>query len=92
MVHNMLRIVRKEGKPNWHYNGYTACPVLTGYKKMLLMEYGYGKKLMPTQPLSVKPRFYLYLVKRYGLSWIYWNLIPKGLWELKHYDVIPEDP
>ncbi len=40
-----------EGKePQRRYDGYTACPVVTEYGKVLLAEFGYDKKPTPTIP------------------------------------------
>lgn len=30
------------------YEGYTACPVLVGDNKIMLCEFGYDQKVMPT--------------------------------------------
>jgi sulfide:quinone oxidoreductase len=41
-----------EGKaPSLHYDGYTACPFVTEYGKVLMAEFGYDKKPSPTLPL-----------------------------------------
>ena len=61
------------------YNGYTSCPVVTGYGKLVLAEFGYDDKLMPTFPIdSTKERWSMYMLKKYGLPWLYWNLMLKG--------------
>ena len=40
-----------EGKePAGKYNGYSACPIITEYGKVLMCEFGYDEKLMPTIP------------------------------------------
>jgi sulfide:quinone oxidoreductase len=46
---NLIAVM--EGKePPRRYNGYTACPVITEYGKVLLAEFGYDKKPAPTLP------------------------------------------
>jgi sulfide:quinone oxidoreductase len=41
-----------EGKAaSLHYDGYTACPFVTEYGKVLMAEFGYDKKPSPTLPL-----------------------------------------
>lgn len=30
------------------YNGYTACPVFTSRSKVMLCEFGYDQKMLPT--------------------------------------------
>jgi sulfide:quinone oxidoreductase len=37
--------------PQASYNGYTACPFVTEYGKVLMAEFGYDKKPAPTLPL-----------------------------------------
>lgn len=40
-----------EGKaPTQKYSGYSACPIITEYGKVLMCEFGYDEKLMPTFP------------------------------------------
>ena len=33
---------------NSFYNGYTACPVFVGEGKVMLCEFGYDGKILPT--------------------------------------------
>jgi sulfide:quinone oxidoreductase len=63
-----------------HYDGYVACPIVTGYGKMLLCEFDYSGKPAPTLRFidTFKERYDMWLLKRYGLPWIYWNLALKG--------------
>jgi sulfide:quinone oxidoreductase len=62
------------------YNGYVACPVVTGYGKMLLCEYDYSGKPAPTIPLidTMRERYSMWLLKRYGLPWLYWHVMLRG--------------
>lgn len=47
LVHNLLQHSR--GKPlNASYDGYTSCPLVMGYKQLLLMEFKYDKILKET--------------------------------------------
>lgn len=70
-----------EGKePTKKYNGYTACPVITEYGKVLLCEFGYDDVLMPTAPLldpGVERRLWWWL-KVYGLKPMYFDGMLKG--------------
>ena len=80
LVANLLATMR--GQPlTGHYNGYTSCPLVTSRNKMLLAEFDYDLKRTPTLPLvnTLKPRYDMWLLKRYGLPALYWNLIVKGL-------------
>ena len=47
---------------------------------MLLAEFDYDLKVAPSIPCinTRKERYDMYLLKRYGLPWMYWNLMLKG--------------
>jgi sulfide:quinone oxidoreductase len=80
LVANLLAAMR--GQPlTGRYNGYTSCPLVTSRNRMLLAEFDYDLKRTPTLPLinTLKPRYDMWLLKRYGLPAMYWNLIVKGL-------------
>jgi len=51
-VENLKSLI--EGKePTAKFNGYTACPMVTDYGLVLLAEFGYDGKLLPTIPESI---------------------------------------
>ena len=63
------------------YNGYGSCPLVTSSHDMLLAEFDYDLNLEPSFPLlnpTTPHRSYWYL-KKYGLPFMYWNLMLKGL-------------
>lgn len=71
-----------EGKPlTASYGGYASCPLTTARRKMLLAEFDYTMKPKPTFPVidTVKERTDMWYLKRYGLPFMYWNLMLKGL-------------
>jgi sulfide:quinone oxidoreductase len=78
LVANLLAAMRS--KPaTAQYNGYTSCPIVTGYGKLVLAEFDYDNKPMETFPFDQsKERWSMYLLKRYILPWLYWNKILKG--------------
>lgn len=61
------------------YDGYTSCPVVTGYGKVMLAEFIYGGTVTPTLPLSPfsESRFY-WMVKKYALPPFYFHYMLKG--------------
>ncbi|MGZ0019374.1 TIGR01244 family sulfur transferase [Nitrosomonas sp. wSCUT-2] len=61
------------------YDGYGACPLTVEYGKVLLAEFGFGGKLLPTFPLdpTIPSKFYWFL-KTTVFPWIYWNGMLKG--------------
>jgi sulfide:quinone oxidoreductase len=61
------------------YDGYTSCPVVTSYGKLVLAEFGYDKQPMETFPFDQsKERLSMYLLKKYVLPQLYWNGMLKG--------------
>ena len=61
------------------YDGYTACPLVTGYGKLVMAEFDYDLKLTPSFPIDqTKERWSMYQVKRHLLPKLYWNRILKG--------------
>ncbi|MFN6554328.1 NAD(P)/FAD-dependent oxidoreductase [Mycolicibacterium septicum] len=63
------------------YDGYASCPIVTSSREMLLAEFDYDFALKPSFPLldPVKPHRPYWLLKKYGLPAMYWNLMLKGL-------------
>ncbi|MES2500870.1 MAG: FAD/NAD(P)-binding oxidoreductase [Pseudomonadota bacterium] len=61
------------------YDGYGSCPLTVEKGKIILAEFGFGGKLMPSFKWdSTKPRRLAWLLKKYGLPWLYWNGMLKG--------------
>lgn len=79
LVENLLAQV--EGRPlPGKYDGYSSCPLVTGYGKLILAEFDYDGNPTPSIPFidTSKERWSMYMLKRYGLPWMYWNLMLKG--------------
>jgi sulfide:quinone oxidoreductase len=78
-VENLLAVMSGRD-PSASYGGYGACPLITSYRSVLLAEFDYTKKPTPTIPLinTMKERYDMWLLKKYGLPWFYWNLLLKG--------------
>ncbi len=79
VARNLMRAIAGK-EPDARYEGYVACPIVTGYGRMLLCEFDYSLKPAPTIPFinTFKERYDMWLLKRYGLPWLYWNVIVKG--------------
>ncbi|MEB3340197.1 FAD/NAD(P)-binding oxidoreductase [Okeania sp.] len=61
------------------YDGYTCCPLITGYDSAIMAEFDYEKKVAPSFPLDpTKERYVMFLAKAYALPWIYWNRMLAG--------------
>ncbi len=72
-----------DGKePVSDYDGYGSCPLTVERGKIVLAEFGYGGKLLPSFPKWVidgtRPRKLSWLLKSEALPWIYWNGMLKG--------------
>ena len=79
MVSNLLSIL--QGKdPSAAYDGYVACPIVTGYGRMLLCEFDYTGRPAPRIPVidTLRERYDMWLLKKYGLPWLYWNVWLRG--------------
>jgi sulfide:quinone oxidoreductase len=78
LVKNLLAYM--EGKPlTASYNGYSSCPVVTGYGKLVLCEFDYNNKPTETFPFDQsKERWTMYQLKRRILPWLYWHKILPG--------------
>ena len=51
-VQNILALIRGKA-PHARYNGYTACPVVTDYGKVMLAEFDYENKPCETFPFDL---------------------------------------
>lgn len=79
LVKNLLAAMKGQSlAPD--YEGYASCPLVTSRKSVLLAEFNYQMEPTPSIPVidTKKPRFDMWLLKRYGLPFMYWNLILKG--------------
>jgi sulfide:quinone oxidoreductase len=78
LVKNLLAAMRHQPLPA-RYDGYSACPIITDYGKLILAEFDYDHKPKETFPFNqAKERWSMWLLKKYGLPWMYWNLMLKG--------------
>ncbi len=61
------------------YDGYASCPLVTGYGKVMLAEFGYDGKIMETFPFDqAEERYTMYALKAYALPSLYWHGMLKG--------------
>jgi sulfide:quinone oxidoreductase len=78
VVKNLLATM--QGKPlPARYDGYTSCPLVTGYGRLILAEFDYDLQPQETFPFDQsKERYSMYLLKKYGLPALYWHGMMKG--------------
>ncbi len=78
VTENLHSIMRNQ-MPHATYDGYTSCPLVTGYGKLILAEFDYDLQPKETFPFDQsKERYSMYLLKAYGLPWLYWQAMLKG--------------
>lgn len=79
LVANLL--AQRDGDtPSASYNGYTSCPVVTGYGKLVLAEFDYDNQPQESFPIDQsKERYSMYLLKRHLLPQMYWHGMLKGI-------------
>jgi sulfide:quinone oxidoreductase len=78
VVSNLLAIMNGKSMTA-SYSGYSSCPIITGYDKLVLAEFDYDNKPMETFPFDQsKERWSMYQMKKYLLPYLYWNQILPG--------------
>jgi sulfide:quinone oxidoreductase len=61
------------------YDGYSCCPLITGYGKTIMAEFNYKQEPTPSFPLDpTKERWSMWFVKRKVLPALYWNRMLAG--------------
>ncbi len=85
VVDNLLKLLDQKPADNHSYDGYSSCPLVTGYGKMVLAEFNYRNEFTPDPLLklmlifrSYKEHWRLWILKKYGLPFLYWNRMMKG--------------
>lgn len=87
VVANILNLMEQDTiAEGQSYNGYSSCPLVTAYGKMVLAEFDYDKNFTPDPKLkqmlvfnSDKEHWRLWILKKYILPNLYWNKMMKGV-------------
>jgi sulfide:quinone oxidoreductase len=78
LVANLL--AQLDGRPLLaHYDGYTACPLITSFHSVVMAEFDYT--LQPVSSFLVDPtkeRWSMFLVETRIFPWVYWQRVLKG--------------
>lgn len=78
VVANLLSLIESQAF-GATYTGYTSCPLLTGYGKLVLAEFDYNNQPMETFPFDQsKERWSMYMLKKEILPRMYWGQILTG--------------
>ena len=82
---NLMFLIQHDKLGSMKYNGYSSCPLVTGYGKMVLAEFDYKQNFIPDPKLkrmlvfdSSKEHWRLWMLKKHGLPYLYWNKMLKG--------------
>jgi len=79
VVNNLLRGLGERDGPAASYDGYAACPLVTGYGRVVLAEFDYDLRPRPTFPFDQRrERRSMYELKRRGLPALYWRGMLRG--------------
>jgi sulfide:quinone oxidoreductase len=78
LVQNLVSAI--QGQPLIaKYDGYTSCPIVTGYGKLVLAEFDYEGKPQETFPFDQsKERLSMYLLKAHAMPRLYWGGMLRG--------------
>ena len=81
VANNLLQAVGK-ARGVAHYNGYGSCPLTVERGKIVLAEFGYGGKLLPSFPRWLingeKPSRLAWILKEKILPPVYWKAMLRG--------------
>jgi sulfide:quinone oxidoreductase len=82
VAHNLLKDMGVITGGDAIYDGYGSCPLTVERGKIILAEFGYGGKLLPSFPIwlidGTKPSHLAWLLKERMLPSIYWQAMLKG--------------
>jgi sulfide:quinone oxidoreductase len=83
VVVEQIRAAEAQTASSATYEGYSSCPLVTGYGKMVLAEFRYDN-VRDSDPLlsalvdTTKESRLMWILKKYGLPYLYWNQMLRG--------------
>lgn len=78
LVSNLLATLKGEN-PAATYDGYTSCPLITRYGRLMLAEFDYQLEPSETFPFDqARERRSMYWLKKYVMPLIYWRGLVRG--------------
>ena len=77
-VKNLLSLIH--GQPlEGTYDGYTSCPLVTGYGSLIMAEFDYDHQPKESFPFDqAQERYSMYALKAYALPKMYWHGMLRG--------------
>ena len=77
-VENLIAAMSGKELPK-EYDGYTSCPLVTGYGSLILAEFDYDKQPQESFPFDQsQERYSMYALKAYALPRMYWHGMLRG--------------
>jgi sulfide:quinone oxidoreductase len=78
LVSNLLAAMQGR-EPSAAYDGYSSCPVVTGFGRMVLAEFDYDNRPAESFPFDqAKERYSMWLLKTQVLPRLYWHGMLRG--------------
>jgi sulfide:quinone oxidoreductase len=78
LVENLLSLM-KSNSLSGKYDGYTCCPLTTGYNTTIMAEFDYSNHPNSSFPLDpTQERYSMWIAKTKVMPWLYWNRMLKG--------------
>ena len=82
VAHNLLKDLGRINKADAVYDGYGSCPLTVERGRIVLAEFGYSGKLLPSLPLWLingkRPSRIAWLLKEQMLPLVYWKAMLRG--------------
>jgi sulfide:quinone oxidoreductase len=92
VAENVLSVLAGKG-PRALYDGYGSCPLTVERGKVVLAEFGYGGKLLPSFPLDPRvPRRMAWALKAQLMPSVYFDLMLRGREWLAQPKRLPHEP
>lgn len=78
IVYENMLLTMSDQEPTSIYNGYTSCPLITGYNKCIMAEFDYSLQPLETFPMDQsKESTLLFYVKKELMPLLYWHVMLK---------------
>ena len=78
LVQNLVDAIQGKA-PAHQYDGYTSCPLVTGYGSLIMAEFDYNLAPQESFPFDQsQERYSMYALKAYGLPQMYWHGMLQG--------------
>ncbi len=82
VAHNLLKDMGAIRAPDAIYDGYGSCPLTVERGRIVLAEFGYGGKMIPSFPKwlidGTRPSRLAWLLKERMLPFVYWKAMLRG--------------